>query len=61
MQKSIKKVDFEHFNDHRMAMTIAIIACIYNKETVIENAEVVNISAPSFFDNLAKFAKVEVV
>jgi 3-phosphoshikimate 1-carboxyvinyltransferase len=61
VQRSIEKVDFEHFNDHRMAMTIAIIACIYNKETVIENAEVVNISAPSFFDNLAKFAKVEVV
>ncbi len=47
------------YGDHRMAMALAILACIAEGATTIEDAESVNISYPGFFKDL-KSAGVEV-
>ncbi len=38
--------------DHRIGMMLAIASCIVNGETSIDNSESVNVSFPSFFDQL---------
>lgn len=45
---------FETFNDHRIAMMIAIASSHCNKPVLIKNAEVVNKSYPEFFADFAR-------
>ena len=45
----------ESYNDHRVAMSLAIAALRANKETKIQNSECVNISFPNFFSLLSMF------
>lgn len=42
--------------DHRLAMTLAVAASVAQGETVIHNAEVVDISYPSFWQDLARLS-----
>lgn len=43
--------------DHRIGMAMAIAGLIANDEIIIENSDAINISYPTFFDDLAKIAK----
>lgn len=42
------------YNDHRLAMTLGIAGLIARGETVIEGTEVVDVSYPSFWEDLRK-------
>lgn len=47
--------EVESHNDHRVAMSLAIAALSAENETIINNAECVSISFPSFYDYIEKF------
>jgi len=49
------KVD--SFFDHRIAMTLAVAALVAKSETVIKNAECVDISFPDFYEVLKKICR----
>lgn len=44
----------DSYNDHRMAMTLAVASLLATGETVITNAEAVNISYPAFWQEWEK-------
>jgi len=46
--------EVESYNDHRVAMSLAVAALMANNKTIINNAECVAISFPAFFDFLEK-------
>lgn len=48
-RKNLKGAVTESYNDHRVAMSIAIAALNSEGETIINNSECVNISFPNFF------------
>ncbi len=48
---------FKTYNDHRIAMSMAVMALAAHGESEIENPEAVNISFPGFFDLLASLCK----
>ncbi|WP_396125760.1 3-phosphoshikimate 1-carboxyvinyltransferase [Bacillus sp. Marseille-Q3570] len=43
--------------DHRIGMMLAIASCIANGETVLENSGAVNVSYPSFFEQLEQLSQ----
>lgn len=43
---------FQSWNDHRIAMSLSILACFAQGESVIKNAEVVNKSYPNYWEDL---------
>ncbi len=43
--------------DHRIGMMLAIASCIANGETVLENSGSVNVSYPSFFEQLEQLSQ----
>lgn len=45
---------FDSFNDHRIAMTVAIAATIADSKVTILNAEAINKSYPTFYQDLEK-------
>jgi len=53
---------FDSFQDHRIAMSIAIAASRANRNVLITNAEAVNKSYPYFYKDLEKLgAKIEYI
>jgi len=48
--KKLKGAKVNSWNDHRIAMSLVIASFIAEGETIIENAECVNISFPEFFE-----------
>ena len=42
---------FETYNDHRIAMMVAIASLRAESEIIIENAEVINKSYPAFYED----------
>ena len=51
---------FESHNDHRIVMSMAVLATVLDKPTTINNANAINKSYPNFFEDLAKLnIKVE--
>ena len=52
-----KKHCFEHYNDHRIAMSLAIASLTHSLKSIIKDAEVVNISSPSFWHTLSSLVK----
>jgi len=53
---------FDSFQDHRIAMSIAIAASRANRNVLITNAEAVNKSYPDFYKDLEKLgAKIEYI
>ncbi len=53
--KELKGADFSTYNDHRMAMSLAIMAQKISKPCTIDREECINISYPEFFDTLYSF------
>ena len=51
----LSTVIFETYDDHRMAMSLAMLTAL-NKSITISDYEVVNKSYPSFFDELIKLS-----
>lgn len=49
---------FEHYHDHRIAMSMAICALTHRLKAHINNAEIVNISSPSFWQVLRDLASI---
>ena len=51
---------FESHNDHRIVMSLAVLATVLDKPVTINQAEAINKSYPTFFDDLQKVGiKVE--
>lgn len=50
----LKGTKVETYNDHRMAMSFSIASLVADGHTLIKNAEVVNKSYPTFYDDLKK-------
>ena len=46
--------NFKSYNDHRIAMSMAICALGADSPSTIDGSECVNISYPTFFDDLDK-------
>ena len=44
----------ETFHDHRIAMSFAVAALNADGETTFDNPDCINISYPTFFDDLKK-------
>ena len=42
----------DSFNDHRIAMTLAIAATVSDSKITIDNAEAINKSYPHFYEDL---------
>ncbi len=55
--KTVHGADFATYGDHRMAMSMAVLALAAEGESTIENPGVVDISFPEFFELLGKLAK----
>lgn len=53
-KRELKGAKVNSWNDHRIAMVLTIAGLLADGETVIENAECVNISFPEFFDTFRK-------
>ncbi|MFW5888853.1 MAG: 3-phosphoshikimate 1-carboxyvinyltransferase [Bacillota bacterium] len=51
-QEKFNGNEFDSYNDHRMVMSIAIAALKNNQPIIIYNAEAINKSYPSFFEDL---------
>lgn len=49
--------EVDSYRDHRVAMAFAIAGLVANKETLIRNAEVVDVSYPGFFQQLHHIVK----
>lgn len=49
-----KKIIFDSHNDHRIVMSLAIIATIFKNDVEIINVEAINKSYTTFFDDLKK-------
>ena len=47
-----KKVKFESYDDHRIAMAFSILSFILPQGGIINNFECVNISNPTFIDQI---------
>ncbi len=56
--KTLNGAIFETYNDHRIAMSMAVCALGCNGESEILNQDVVSISYPDFFDTLQKLGGV---
>ncbi len=54
--KPLNGANFESYFDHRIAMAMAIAALVADSQSVINNADAVDISFPGFFDLLRKIA-----
>lgn len=51
---------FESHNDHRIVMSMSVLATILNKPAIVKGANAINKSYPNFFDDLRKLnIKVE--
>jgi 3-phosphoshikimate 1-carboxyvinyltransferase len=55
--KPLNGANFESYFDHRIAMAMAIAALVADSQSVINNADAVDISFPGFFDLLRKIKK----
>lgn len=51
---SLKGASVESYHDHRIAMSLAIAALTTNEGSTINNSECIDISFPTFFEDLSK-------
>jgi 3-phosphoshikimate 1-carboxyvinyltransferase len=57
----LKGGECDSFNDHRIVMSLAIASCICSDKVIINNAQAVNKSYPTFFDDFKKLGgKIEI-
>lgn len=50
--KAVHGAEFKSYGDHRMAMSLAVLAQVAEGESFIDETDCVNISYPGFFDDL---------
>ena len=55
--KAIHGADFKTYGDHRMAMSLTVLAQLADGGSTIDDAECVNISYPGFFENFYSLGK----
>ena len=55
--KSLSGAEIDSHLDHRLAMSLAIAGLMAKGETVINQAQVVNVSYPSFWSAVADIVK----
>ena len=55
--KAIRGADFKSYGDHRMAMSLTVLAQLADGGSTIDDAECVNISYPGFFENFYSLGK----
>ena len=55
--KTVKGADFESYGDHRMAMSLAVLAQLAEGESRINEIDCVDISYPGFFEDLYRLGK----
>ena len=53
----LKEITFDTYHDHRMAMSLAMLAAL-GERVSLNNPEVVSKSYPNFFNELEKFCKI---
>ena len=53
-RQPLKGAELDSFGDHRLAMALAVAGLVAEGETLIGNAECVEVSFPGFFEALAK-------
>ena len=53
----LKEITFDTYHDHRMAMSLAMLAAL-GERVSLNNPEVVSKSYPTFFNQLEKFCKI---
>ena len=56
-KSALKGNTVNSYGDHRIGMMLAIAGCIAEGKTIIEDAEAVGVSYPTFFEELQKLAK----
>ncbi len=54
---TIKGADFKTYGDHRMAMSLAILAQRAQGESTLDDAECVAVSYPTYFDDFYRLSK----
>ena len=50
--RAVHGAEFKSYGDHRMAMSLAVLAQAAEGESFIDETDCVNISYPEFFDDL---------
>ena len=58
-KSALKGNTVNSYGDHRIGMMLAIAGCLAEGKTIIEDAEAVGVSYPTFFEELQKLAKNE--
>lgn len=59
---NLKGIEIDTYNDHRIAMSFAVAGLAASKNTIINNAGVVNKSYPKFWDDFKKIgAKITII
>ena len=55
--KSIHCADFKTYGDHRMAMSLTVLAQLANGESTLDDSDCACVSYPTFFDDFYKLGK----
>ena len=55
--KSFRGADFKTYGDHRMAMSLTVLAQMVDGNSTLDDSECVNISYPGFFDSFYSLGK----
>lgn len=55
--KSIHGADFKTYGDHRMAMSLTVLAQLADGESTLDNSDCACVSYPTFFDDFYKLGK----
>ena len=50
-KKPLKGADFKTYGDHRMAMSLTILAQLADGKSTLDDAECVSVSYPEFFED----------
>lgn len=55
--KSIHGADFKTYGDHRMAMSLTVLAQLADSESTLDDSDCACVSYPTFFDNFYKLGE----
>ena len=57
--KSIHGADFKTYGDHRMAMSLTVLAQLANGESTLDDSDCACVSYPTFFDDFYKLGEIK--
>lgn len=55
--KSIHGADFKTYGDHRMAMSLTVLAQLADGESTLDDSDCACVSYPTFFDDFYKLGE----